>query len=441
MSDEMFNCRTCDSLVESSPDSVLVICASCGELYPSKDIADIPVSLIPSQSKEGIVDFVKQELSESRHMKEETITIEFVEGVYVPIFLTKTTIQGMWIGYHTTPHYTTGEGNAPSGPGAHKVWDSGSIDETTDYPFIASISGTKFGMELIHRTLFEQQPINLADVDWNAVENRILPIDIDASQLNKLLREQIIQDGQNRVLKETKTKMVTKSEVEVDYHDRCIVYVPFWTVQYRHKQRLYHAAVSGGDGKVLAVMEPVLFTSKLRLWVQSIASLAGAGFIAETSFPVVMERWEWNALESATYNTNDGELILFIHICLVVFCWYMSHSAAKKMVADTRIKRAGEVEEVVVFSQSRATVLRPLMSMAAITVVLALGFRIFGTIGILAPLLVLCMGGTTMRSLASSASRRQASEEEYLNTPKPVLMTYGQLAIENRQLLSKWDLS
>ena len=188
-------------------------------------------------------------------------------------------------------------------------------------------------------------------------------------------------------------------------------------------------------------MEPVLFTSKLRLWVQSIASLAGAGFIAETSFPVVMERWEWNALESATYNTNDGELILFIHICLVVFCWYMSLSVAKKMVTDTRIKRVEEAEEVVVFSQSRATVLRPLMSMAAITVVLALGFRIFGTIGILAPLLVLCMGGTTMRSLASSASRRQASEEEYLNTPKPVLMTYGQLAIENRQLLSKWDLS
>jgi hypothetical protein len=435
MSNETFNCRTCDSLVESPQDSVLVVCASCGERYPSRDIANIPVSLIPSQSSEMIVDSVKQELSESRHMKGEAITIESVEGVYVPIFLTKTTIQGMWVGYHTTPHYTTGGGE--QGPDAHKVWDSGSIDETTDYPFIASTSGTKFGMELIDRTLFDQQPVDLADVDWNAVENPILPIDIDASQLNQLLREQIIQDGQNRVLKETKTKMVTKFEVEVDYHDRCIVYVPFWTVKYLHKQRVYRAAVSGGDGKVLAVMEPVLFTSKLRLWVQSIASLAGAGFIAETSFPVVMERWEWNALYAAPSNTNEGEYILFIHICLVVFCWYMSLSAAKNMVADTRIKRAGETEDVVVFSQSRATLFRPLMSMAAITVVLALGFRIFGTIGILPPLLVLCMGGTTIRSLALSASRRQASEEEYLNTPNPVLMTYGQLAIENRYQLSK----
>ena len=259
MSNKTFNCRTCDSLVESPQDSVLVICASCGERYPSKDIVDIPVSLIPSQSSEMIVDSVKQELSEGRHMKGEAITIESVEGVYVPIFLTKTTIQGMWVGYHTTPHYTTGGGE--QGPDAHKVWDSGSIDETTDYPFIASTSGTKFGMELIHRTLFDQQPVDLADVDWNSVENRILPIDIDASQLNQLLKEQIIQDGQNRVLKETKTTMVTKSEVEVAYHDRCIVYVPFWTVKYRHKQRVYRAAVSGGYGKVLAVMEPVLFTS------------------------------------------------------------------------------------------------------------------------------------------------------------------------------------
>lgn len=436
MSDEMFNCRTCDSLVESSPDSVLVICTSCGELYPSKDIADIPVSLIPSQSKEGIVDFVKQELSESRHMKEEVITIESVEGVYVPIFITRTSIKGTWIGYYGSPNLNSGGGGEP-GPEVSKTWNSGSIDETTDYPFIASTSGTKFGMELIHRTLFEQQPVDLADVDWNAVENPILAIDIDASQLNQLLKEQIMQDAKRRVLKEKKTTVFTKFEIDFDYHDRCIVYVPFWTVEYRHKQRVYRAAVSGGDGKVLAVMEPVLFTSKLRLWVQSIASLAGAGFIAETSFPLVMERWEWNALESATYNTNDGELILFIHICLVVFCWYMSLSVAKKMVTDTRIKRVEEAEEVVVFSQSRATVLRPLMSMAAITVVLALWFRIFGTIGILAPLLVLCMGGATMRSLASSASRRQASEEEYLNTPKPVLMTYGQLAVENRHQLSK----
>ena len=438
MSDEMFNCRTCDSLVESSPDSVLVICTSCGELYPSKDIADIPVSLIPSQSKEGIVDSVKQELSESRHMKEEVITIESVEGVYVPIFITRTSIKGTWIGYYGSPNLNSGGGGEP-GPEVSKTWNSGSIDETTDYPFIASTSGTKFGMELIHRTLFEQQPVDLTDVDWNAVENPILAIDIDASQLNQRLKEQIIQDAKRRVLKEKKTTVFTKFEIDLDYHDRCIVYVPFWTVEYRHKQRVYRAAVSGGDGKVLALMEPVLFSSKLRLWVQSIVSLAGAGFIAETSLPVVMERWT-TALDTQM-GSNEGMFIFIIDVMLVGICWYLLLSAAKKMPADTRIKRVEEAEEVVGFSQSRATVLRPLMLMAAITVVLALGFRIFGTIGILAPLLVLCMGGTTMRSLASSASRRQASEEEYLNTPKLVLMTYGQLAIENRYQLSKWDLS
>ena len=211
-------------------------------------------------------------------------------------------------------------------------------------------------------------------------------------------------------------------------------------VQYRYKQRVYRAAVSGGDRKVLTLMEPVLFTSKLGLWLQSIASLAGAGFIAETSIPVVMERWEWDALKSVQYAT-DGERLVFIHMLLVIFCWYMSLSAAKKMPGDMRIKRLGEPEELVVFSQTRSILHRSELLMVAITVVLALGFRIYGTIGILAPLLILCMGAATIRRIVSSSSQLQASEEEFVQNPKPVLMTYGQLAVDNRLQLSNEDAS
>ena len=209
--------------------------------------------------------------------------------------------------------------------------------------------------------------------------------------------------------------------MEVDYHNRCIVYVPFWTVHYRHKQRVYRAAVSGGDGKVLALTEPVLLTSKLGLWIQSIASLAGAGFIAEMSLPVVMERWT-TALDTQI-GSNDGMFIFMIDFILVGICWYMSLSAAKKQPADTRIKRLGEAEELVVFSQSRSILHRPEILMTAITVALALGFRLYGTIGILAPLLILCMGATTIRRGVSSTSQLQASEEEFVQHPKPVLMT------------------
>ena len=116
-------------------------------------------------------------------------------------------------------------------------------------------------------------------------------------------------------------------------------------------------------------------------------------------------------------------------------------SAAKKQPADTRIKRLGEAEELVVFSQSRSILHRPEILMAAITVALALGFRLYGTIGILAPLLILCMGATTIRRLLSSTSQLQASEEEFVQHPKPVLMTYGQLAVENRLQLSNESTS
>ena len=198
MATPTFNCRKCDALVESPSGNALVVCASCGEPYPSSDVADVPVSLIPSQSSEAIAEAVKGQLSESRHMKGEAITIESVEGVYVPIVITNTTIKGMWIGHRTEQHYH--DGTSGNGMDVSTSWDSGSIDETTDYPLIANISTTQFGLELIHRTLFDQQPVDLSEVDWNAVNSPILAVDIDASQLNQLLKEQILQDEKNRVL-------------------------------------------------------------------------------------------------------------------------------------------------------------------------------------------------------------------------------------------------
>ena len=49
--------------VESLSGNALVVCVSCGEPYPSSDIADVPVSLIPSQSSESIVEAVKRQIS------------------------------------------------------------------------------------------------------------------------------------------------------------------------------------------------------------------------------------------------------------------------------------------------------------------------------------------------------------------------------------------
>ena len=141
-------------------------------------------------------------------MKGEAITIESVEGVYVPIFITRTTIQGTWVGYHTNQQYH--DGTTGNGMDASTSWYSGSIDETTDYPLIANISDTQFGLELSHRTLFDQQPVDLSEVDWDAVNSPILAVDIDLPQLNQLLKEQIIQDEQNKVFKETRTTILTK---------------------------------------------------------------------------------------------------------------------------------------------------------------------------------------------------------------------------------------
>ena len=260
-----FECRSCGAGVESPPDNLLVVCAHCGDRYPSKEMGDIPISLIPSRSKQDIIDAVCERMSNDKQMTGKQITIESAEGVYVPIFITKAHISGDWKGYYKAKRNNSNV----------TVWEEGQVSERMDFPILGRTHAYEFGMEIIHRVLFQQKTVDFDDIDWALVALPVLPVDVDESTVDLKVQDQLINTVGNTV--RTGLHALTKFDVEVVQENRCIVLFPFWTVQYEYRGGHYRVAVSGGDTQVLAAMEPVFLASRIGAWMTGVSALVVAG--------------------------------------------------------------------------------------------------------------------------------------------------------------------
>ena len=188
------------------------------------------------------------------------------------------------------------------------------------------------------------------------------------------------------------------------------------------------AAVSGGDGKGLALMEPVLLTNK---WgVGSIDGLSfGCGFIAETSVPLVTERWT-TALDTQI-GTNDGMFIFMIDLFWLEYVGTCPCPPQRKCLPIPVSKDLESQKNWLCFHRSIQHCIDPEVFMAAITRIWLWCFRLwnhwyFGTIA------HSVYGRYNHPKIVTSASQIQVSEEEFVQHPKRVWMTYGQLAIDNR---------
>ena len=260
-----FECRSCGAGVESPPDNLLVVCAHCGDRYPSKEMGDIPISLIPSRSKQDIIDAVCERMANDKQMTGKQITIESAEGVYVPIFITKAHISGDWKGYYKAKRNNSNV----------TVWEEGQVSERMDFPILGRTHAYEFGMEIIHRVLFQQKTVDFDDIDWALVALPVLPVDVDESTVDLKVQDQLINTVGNTV--QTGLHALTKFDVEVVQENRCIVLFPFWTVQYEYRGGHYRVAVSGGDTQVLAAMEPVFLASRIGAWMTGVSALVVAG--------------------------------------------------------------------------------------------------------------------------------------------------------------------
>lgn len=320
-----FQCRSCGAGVESPPDNLLVVCTFCGDRYASKDMGDIPVALIPSQSKQKVIDAVLERMTHDEQMAGRHITIESADGVYVPIFLTNVTIGGQWKGYK----------NKKVGKTTQKEWHEGQFSERMDYPILGRKHAHEFGMEVINRVLFEQKPVNFDEIDWSSVALPVLAVDIDESIVSLKVQDQLINTVGTKVRLSDELTALTEFDAEVIQDNRCIVLFPFWTVQYEYQGGHYRVAVSGGDVQVLAAMEPVFIGSRIFSWIKGIGALVGVGVLGNLVVPL---------LSSGNDDVGDALVLLMVGLA---FCAYLAWSTASTMTASIRLERLGDTEELV----------------------------------------------------------------------------------------------
>ena len=316
-----FECRSCGAGVQSPPDNLLVVCAHCGDRYPSKEMGDIPIALIPSRSKQAIVDAVHDRMAKDKQMAGKQITIESAEGVYVPIFLTKAHISGDWKGYYKKKRDNS----------TVTVWEEGQVSEQMDFPILGRAHAYEFGMEIIHRVLFQQETVDFGTIDWASVALPVLPVDVDESTVELKVQDQLINTVGEKV--RTGLNALTKFDVEVVQENRCIVLFPFWSVQYEYQGGHYRVAVSGGDGQVLAAMEPVFLGTRIGAWMTGVSALVVAGLACNGIYMVF-----------GTMKGIDGGDI-FVTI-IVVICALITWFTADRLTASVHIDLLPDEDEL-----------------------------------------------------------------------------------------------
>ena len=181
MSFVVFSCRSCGAGVEAPPDNLLVVCRFCGDRYPSKEMGDIPISLIPSAKKKEIAEAVIDRMATDAQMKGRAIEIDTVEGAYVPIFITKASLTGSWRGYRKVKR----------GKSTVKKYMDGNLNHSGDYPVLGRKHAYEFGMSSIGHTLFDQIPSSFDDIDWQVVGLPVLAVDIEESVVDLIIKDDL----------------------------------------------------------------------------------------------------------------------------------------------------------------------------------------------------------------------------------------------------------
>lgn len=64
-----YECRNCGAGIDVQPDNLLTVCRYCGDLYPARDIGDIPVHIVPSRTQQEVVDALHQRMAADREMR------------------------------------------------------------------------------------------------------------------------------------------------------------------------------------------------------------------------------------------------------------------------------------------------------------------------------------------------------------------------------------
>jgi len=324
MSFAVFSCRNCGAGVESPPDNYLVICSYCGDTYPSKELSDLSIAIIPSPSKKEVIKSVHARMAADPQMKGVKINITELEGVYVPIFITRTKLSGDWKGYK----------KEKQGKSTVKKHFNGELAYDGDFPVLARKNAYEFGMTSIGQILFKQKPVSISEIDWEEVGLSVLAVDIDEEFVDIQIKDDLVNTVGENISSSYNLTAFTAFSASVELVNRGIVLFPFWNVMYKYKGGSYRVAVGGADPEVIAAMEPVFLANRLWNLTLGFAAIVGSGLVILIGIPILLA-------------TEDDAFQVLVAIVLAIgFCATMAWKTAPKLIASIRVEMKGKDMEL-----------------------------------------------------------------------------------------------
>ena len=324
MSFVVFSCRSCGVGVEVQPDNLLTICAYCGAIYPSSDLGDVPVYIVPSVTEDAVRQAVRDRMATDKQMRKVRIEIERAEGVYVPLFISRATAQGRWKGYK----------KEKQGDRTVKRWKDGIINEEGDFPVLGRKHAHEFGLSSLGQVIFSQQPVPFSAVEWADITLPVLAVDVDEPHVDLAIHDDLNDRIGERIKSTHSLTAITEYQSTVHILDRFIVLYPLWTVTYIWRRGSYQVAVGGGNPTVLAATEPVFLAR--RLWH---LGLGGAGVVG------VGALWCIGLLILYSGSDDAGKALLGVGVAMLASFW-LAWRTARKLVAHVNIERIGHTGEV-----------------------------------------------------------------------------------------------
>jgi len=318
----VFSCQGCSAALEHPPASLLVVCRHCGELHPSTALQNLSVSMVPSLSKQQIIDSFHRRMSEEIHGLE--IEDVSVEGVYIPIFETRCTFEGEWHGTRPIKY-----GTIPT---------TGMVKADFVHPILARTNVHEFGVEQIGRVLSKQQRISMDAIDWQESELSVLAVDVTEKMVNlRTYDEATERVGKELVAEGTTTHITALPKCKMT--ERSIILFPFWMAQYQIEGGIYRVAICGGDGMILAAMKPISQRDRISTWRTALVWLFVIGiWSVMTSFLM-----DWGELYG---NDGLGMLGLVTMYVGVIYSGLKLWKIAATLSGSVRIEVDGRSDEV-----------------------------------------------------------------------------------------------
>ncbi|MDG1479313.1 MAG: hypothetical protein P8R54_06960 [Myxococcota bacterium] len=321
MSFVMLRCRNCGSGVPAQPDNLLTICDHCGTLYPSTELAGIPVHIVPSIDEAAIRKAVIERMAVDKQMKNVRIDIESSSGVYVPMFVSRASVSGWWKGYR----------NERRNKQTVKIWKDGTIDSTGDFPVLARKHAHEFGLAGLGRVVLDAEPVPIGSVVWEDSALPVLSVDMTGEQVDDAVEDNLIDLIGERVKAGDGLTAITEFDTEVSIASRLLLLYPLWTVTYRYRGGSYRVAVGGGRGVVLSAMEPMFYLQRImRLFVGigAVGASGGLFYLGCLLLPMMTD--------------DDGAGVIIGIGAAVLACSWAAIATAGRLVASVNVENIGE---------------------------------------------------------------------------------------------------